>query len=161
MGYNHDHNVIMSFSVTDNTGWGIDASINVFLDTGANVFANLVYNTNMSVGIPIFDPDYDTGLPAYSTFNAGAIFDGYYVNVQVTVNNGPPTPYYINFTAVDVDNVGAGTTRDTYTDVYGFNFYDMVANGNFFQDFVVGRSYGGGKGVSWNKRTDFRITFDY
>ena len=159
-GYNHDHNAILDINVTDNTGFGIDAQIEIYLDTGANLFANPILNTNMTGGTPISQPNYDTGLPAYSYFNAGTTFDGYFINVRVTIMAGP-NPCYINFTAVDTDSVGAGTFRQTYTDVYGFNFYDMPTNGNFFQDYVAGRDILGAKGVYWNKRTDFRITFDY
>ena len=161
-GYDHDHNVICSFSLINNTGSPIDASAEIYLDPSAGSTTNLVCTLNMSGGVDDVKMDFDTGLPAYSNFYSGGTFDGYYINVIVIINGGFPNPCYINFSAVDSDFVGAGQVRNTYTDAYGVNSYDMPLNGNMFNDCAAGRDYtvSSLKAVFWNKRTDFRISFD-
>ena len=160
-GYAHDHNVIISITVADNTGFGVDAQIEIYLDTTFNTTTTLIYNNNMTGGTTISDPNYDSSYPANSNFYNGGLADGYFINVRVILNNGP-SPCYINFTANDVDSVGAGTVRETYTSYYGTNTYDLQLNGMQFVGTAACRDYfpSTTKGVYWNKRTDFRITFD-
>ena len=156
MYYYHDERVNLSWSVTDTSGAN-DIYYEVYLSDTRGAYQYMVYSANVLAGNTDSQSDYQTWVNAYSAFFPSG---GYYIEIILFTNPvAPPPPVlWINFNASDLDGVGSGTDRKTYTDIFGPNFYDMYANGNMFMDTVVAENYAGPWiTIAWNKRTYFDI----
>ena len=151
VNYLHDANAIIDVYINDNTGGTVDADVTVYISNGPNgqQFSFIGTTINPTSGNLAF-PDYDTGAAAYANFQSS----GYFLDVQVNIaNKGSSTS--LDFFCSDTDGVGAGQTRETYTDVNG----SWSTMNSVFNDNAAAVQWNATPGIPWNKRSTLTIQF--
>lgn len=157
-GYDHDHNAILNIRVNNGNLFN-DAMVRIWISDNQGpssyfIVNQVVQRNNVS---NVILNNYNTGAPAYSSFTASS---GYWIYGDISDNGGPAPSMPMNITtAVDVDGVGGGTNRFTYTangtpggawDLITGPFNGVLVSGDNGNPFP-------NDPISWNKRTTFII----
>lgn len=153
-GYNHDANVMLDMEIYNNSVDTITYQVSVeptpgMLNPTYQVATGTLAPTQSTIANFL-----NTGLPAYSNFASGTYT--YFINFLARDNTRFRCKMRVT-TSSDTDAAGTGTTRDDYTSA-GNPDWNLVIQGDFNMNLVAGNQWNV-EGVSWNKRTSFKVDF--
>ena len=159
--YTRDVDVVMTYSITNNSAYGVNPDLVIWDMTDANV--GLIYTGTIAASASVSG----TSSGPLALTNIGS--SGYRIAIQNVSFDpppaapppfppSPPTTFAIAITidsASDTDGVGGGTTRTTY----GPFAYSQSAPGGITTPFPTKVVDTSGNLIAINKRTSVTITF--
>ena len=153
--YFYDHNVVLDWDISMDSGFKPPdlVAIDIYLsDTNYGAVVTFVTSISLGPGQSSVVTNFDTGIPAYTTYGANT---GYWIYADMS-SNIPASDCFVKIPVAsygDTDGVGPDTSRSR-------NGTTMPANigmSNTFSGVIFGGTAIGAP-IAWNKRTYFALT---
>jgi hypothetical protein len=156
VNYDHDRNNIFSLDITNNTPNDYDVFFYLSISPGGFTIPIGSW-TVVGGGTNVNVQDYNTGIPAYTSFGTPA--SPYFVDCEVVYTGGAGVGGCIMVVTVafDSDNVGAGLSRSDYTATNGPYNLAPVSGTDFKDCLISGAGAFMANGIEWNKRTSVQM----
>ena len=155
--YYHDANMILDWDISMESGFkpGDLVSIDLYFSDTNNGAGTNTFITNISLGTgqQSLVTDFNTGIPAYSTYGANT---GYWIYADMS-SNIPAASCFVKIPIAsygDTDGVGPDTSRSPRTSGMPTNIGG--GGGGPFSGVLFGGSNIGSP-IAWNKRTYFTL----
>jgi hypothetical protein len=152
-GYYNDANVVLDWDISNDPAFKpLDMlTVDLYLsDAHPTGFLSYVATINLSPGQSSVEYDFDTGIPAYSTYNT----TGYWIYAAISSTSSNA---FAKITArSDTDGVGPDLSRQNNPSFNGAGVNVGVGGSSFSGNIIAGQGWAAQ--IAWNKRTSFTLT---
>ena len=153
----YDHNIYWTVDfVLENAG-SADVEVELWFGSSDTASNDQFYTLKVTANTTDTQSSFITSLNSFTTGYSG--YGGnYWIHMTANSTDNTLTQFMdvISASASDTDGVGSGTTRTTYTSLYGT--HDFLNQSNPFTNWIVA-GINQNNGIPWNKRTTFYVYF--
>ena len=151
--YYNDANVVLDWDISNDPAFKpLDMlTVDLYLsDAHPTGFLSYVATINLSPGQSSVVTDFDTGIPAYSTYNT----TGYWIYAAISSTSSNA---FAKITArSDTDGVGPNLSRQNNPSFNGAGVNVGIGGSSFSGNIIAGNGWAAQ--IAWNKRTSFTLT---